>query len=101
MDWLSKHKAQVGCFTKTVIIQGIGDKRVVFKGERKVISSCVISVLVAGKLLRKGCCSWLAHVKELEKGSIDLASIPIVREFRDVFQKSCLDYLQLEKLKFP
>jgi len=34
MDWLSKHKAQVDCFTKTVIIQGIGDKRVVFKGER-------------------------------------------------------------------
>jgi hypothetical protein len=35
------------CFTKTVTIQGIGDKRLVFKGERKVIPSCVISVLVA------------------------------------------------------
>ena len=55
MDWLSKHKTQVDCFTKTMTIQGIGDKRVVFKGERKVISSCVISVLVARKLLRKGC----------------------------------------------
>jgi len=57
----------------------------VFKGERKIIPSCVISVLVARKLLRKGCSAWLAHVKELEKGSIDLTSIPIVREFRDVF----------------
>jgi hypothetical protein len=57
----------------------------VFKGKRKVIPSCVISVLVAGKLLRKGCFAWLAHVKELKKGSIDLASIPVVREFRDVF----------------
>jgi hypothetical protein len=85
MDWLSKHKAQVDCFTKTVTIQGIGDKRVVFKEERKVIPSCVISVLVARKLLRKGCCAWLAHVRELEKGSIDLASIPVVREFQDVF----------------
>jgi hypothetical protein len=46
MDWLSKHKEQVDCFTKTVTIQGISDKRVVFKGERKVIPSCVISVLV-------------------------------------------------------
>jgi hypothetical protein len=45
----------VDCFTKTVTIQGIGDKRVVFKGERKIIPSCVISVLVARKLLRKGC----------------------------------------------
>jgi len=85
MDWLSKHKAQVDCFTKTVTVQGIGDKRVVFKGERKVIPSCVILVLVAGKLLRKGCSAWLAHVRELEKGSIDLASITVVREFRDVF----------------
>jgi len=56
-----------------------------FKGERKVIPSCVISVLVAGKLLRKGCSAWLAHVRELKKGSIDLASIPVVREFRYVF----------------
>jgi hypothetical protein len=40
---------------------------------------------VAGKLMRKGCSAWLAHVRELEKGSIDLASIPVVREFQDVF----------------
>nr|XP_034908137.1 uncharacterized protein LOC118044086 [Populus alba] len=85
MDWLSKHKAQVDCFTKTVTIKGIGDKRVVFKRERKVIPSCVISVLVARKLMRKGCSAWLAHVRESGKGSIDLASIPVVREFRDVF----------------
>ena len=73
------------CFTKTVAIQGISDKRVVVKGEQKDIASCVISVLVARKLLRKGCFAWLAHVRELEKGSIDLATIPVVREFRDVF----------------
>jgi len=85
MDWLSKHKAQVDCFTKTVTLQGIGDKRVVFKGERKIIPSCVISVLVDRKLLRKGCSAWLAHVRELEKGSIDLTSIPVVRKFQDVF----------------
>jgi hypothetical protein len=68
-----------------VTIQGIGDKRVVFKRERKVIPSCVISVLVARKLLKKGCSSWLTHVRELQKGSMDLASIPVVREFQDVF----------------
>jgi hypothetical protein len=39
----------VDCFTKTVTIQGIGDKRVVVKGKRKDISSCVISVLMARK----------------------------------------------------
>ena len=40
---------------------------------------------MARKLLRKGCSAWLAYVRELENGSIDLASIPIVREFQDVF----------------
>jgi hypothetical protein len=37
------------------------------------------------KLLRKGCSAWLTHIIELEKGNIDLANIPIVREFRNVF----------------
>jgi hypothetical protein len=40
---------------------------------------------VARKLLRKGCSVWLAHIRELENSSIDLASIPVMREFRDVF----------------
>ena len=55
------------CFTKTVAIQGISDKRVVVKGEQKDIPSCVISVLVARKLLMKGCSAWLALVRELER----------------------------------
>jgi hypothetical protein len=40
---------------------------------------------VSRKLLRKSCSAWLDHVKELEKGSIKLASIPVEREFQDVF----------------
>jgi len=40
---------------------------------------------VAKKLLRKGCSAWLSHVREPKKGSICLASIPVVREFQDVF----------------
>jgi len=35
MDWLSKYKAQVDCFTETVTIQGIGGKIVVFKEREK------------------------------------------------------------------
>jgi hypothetical protein len=40
---------------------------------------------VAKKLLKKGCSAWLAHVKEMEKGSMNFASIPVMREFQDVF----------------
>ena len=62
IDWLSKLKAQMDYFTKAVTIQGICDKRVVFKSERKVNPSCVISILMAEKLIRNGCFAWLAHV---------------------------------------
>ena len=55
------------CFTETVTIQGIGDKRVVVKGEQKDIPSYVILVLVARKLLRKCCSAWLAIIRELER----------------------------------
>ena len=56
------------CFTKTVTIQGIVEKkRVVVKGERKDVPSYVISVLVARKLLRKGCSAWLALIRELKR----------------------------------
>jgi hypothetical protein len=57
----------VDSFTKIVTIQGIGDKRVVVKGEQKDVPSCVIPVLVARKLLRNGCSVWLALIRELER----------------------------------
>jgi hypothetical protein len=49
----------------------------------------------------KSCSAWLAHVRELEKGSIDLASIPVVREFRHVFPEELPGLPLVEKLKFP
>ena len=75
------------CFTKTVTLQGVGNRNVVFKGERKVLPNCMISVLRARRLMRKGCPVWLAHVIETKMGTVDLTSIPIVREFQDVFPK--------------
>ena len=71
------------------------------KGERKDVPSYVISILVARKLLRKGCFAWLAHVRDLEKGSIDLVSIPVVKEFQDIFPEELPGLPPVEKLKFP
>jgi len=49
--------------------------------------------------MRKGHSTWLAHVRELEKGSIDLASILIVREFQDVFLGELLGFLLVREIK--
>jgi len=55
MDWLSRHKAQVDCFTKIMVIQGKGEKRVVFRGERRVVLNSIILDMMVEKLIRKGC----------------------------------------------
>jgi hypothetical protein len=68
-----------------VTIQGIGEKMVVLKGERKVVPSCLTFIMTVGKLIRKGCHVFLAHVKEAKKESVELANIHIIREYPDVF----------------
>jgi hypothetical protein len=57
----------------------VGKKKAVFRGERRVVLNSIISVITAGRLIKKGYLSWLAHVRELKKGSIELARIPIIR----------------------
>jgi hypothetical protein len=53
--------------------------------ERNVISNCIISVMAARKMIKKGCEAYLAYVLETKKGDIQVSNVPIVREFPDVF----------------
>jgi hypothetical protein len=64
MDWLVAYRAQINCFTKVVTLQveGEGGKRVEFRGKRNVILNSIISVMIVGKLLRKGCIVYLAYI---------------------------------------
>ena len=43
MDWLFRHRAMVNCYTKGVIINFLGQAKVVFYGERQAIPSCLVS----------------------------------------------------------
>lgn len=56
-----------------------------FRGERKIIPSFVISIMTTKKLIGNRCPIYLALVKELRKGSVELTIIFIVREFQNVF----------------
>ena len=99
MDWLSKHKARVYCFTKTMVIQGVGEIRVVFRGERRVVINSIILFMTVKKLIRKGCPAWLSHVRELKKGSTKLTNISIVREFLDVFPYELLRLPRIREIE--
>jgi len=81
MDWLSTHKVQMDCFVNMVTLQGVDEKKVIFKGERKVISSCVISGMMTRKLMRKGCVAYLAYIIYFKKDRVELKNLPIMREF--------------------
>ena len=53
MDWLAKHRATVDCYRKEVQFSQPGEPEVIFCGERKILSTSLISVIQANKMLRK------------------------------------------------
>jgi hypothetical protein len=97
MDWLSNHKAQIYCFSKTMTLQGSDGKIITFRGERNVMPNCVISVMTVSKLMRKRCMAYLAYIIDSEKkNEVEFNNIPIMREFSDVFPEE-LSGLPLER----
>ena len=51
MDWLSRHHATMDCFRKEVKFCRPGEPEISFCGVRKILSSSMMSVMMAGKML--------------------------------------------------
>ena len=85
MDWLSRHHATMDFFRKEVKFCRPGEPEITFCGVRKILSSSMMSVMMAGKMLRKSYLGYLAYVVEVRDDDMRLEDIPIVREFPDVF----------------
>uniref|UniRef100_UPI001C3D73DE reverse transcriptase family protein n=1 Tax=Picosynechococcus sp. (strain ATCC 27264 / PCC 7002 / PR-6) TaxID=32049 RepID=UPI001C3D73DE len=85
MDFLSKYRATMDCFQKEVVFKGFEGTEVIFRGDRKILPTCVISAVKAMKLLSKGCEAYLAHVMEVKVEKLKPEDVPIVQEFLDVF----------------
>ncbi|XP_070009530.1 uncharacterized protein [Nicotiana sylvestris] len=56
-----------------------------WKGSTVDTSSRVISFLKARHMVEKGCLAYLAYVQDTTAGSWTIDSVPVVREFADVF----------------
>ena len=54
IDWLSTHHPYVDYFTKNVVFRKPRYLELEFEGDRRVLSTCVISTLEAKRLLHKG-----------------------------------------------
>ena len=85
MDWLSRHRATLGCYKKEVKLNRPGKLEVKFWGISRELSSSMISVMTAQKMPSKGCHGYLAYVVETGKEGTIFDKIPVVSEFPDVF----------------
>ena len=87
MDWFSNHRASIDCFTEKIVFKKSGYLKTEFKGDRRILPTCVILALEAKRLLHKGCEAYLAHVIDNSSSEITLDNVLVVCEFPDVFPK--------------
>ncbi|KAL0553697.1 hypothetical protein IC582_007600 [Cucumis melo] len=76
MDFLSNHYASLNCHQKEIVFKRPRKSEIIFRGERKILPTYVISALKASKLLRKGCTAYLAHVMDTQISKLNLEDIP-------------------------
>ncbi|XP_070024805.1 uncharacterized protein [Nicotiana sylvestris] len=85
MDWLSPYRAILGCHAKIVMLAMPGVPRIEWRGSTDFIPSRVISFLKAHRMVGKGCVLYLDFVRDVSADTPSIDSIPIVRDFIDVF----------------
>ncbi|XP_070017874.1 uncharacterized protein [Nicotiana sylvestris] len=85
MDWLSSYHAILDCHAKTVTLAILGIPRIKWRGVTDCVPSRVISFLKAQRMVGKGCLSYLDFVRDVEAEALSLDSVPVVRDFTDVF----------------
>ncbi|XP_017629314.2 uncharacterized protein LOC108472337 [Gossypium arboreum] len=81
MEWLVKHRVNLDCATKRVVLRTEDDKEIVVISER----GDYLSALVAEKLVWKECKVYLTYVNVSISGDSSIKDIKIVRDFLDVF----------------
>ncbi|KAA3483598.1 reverse transcriptase [Gossypium australe] len=84
MDWLVKHRVNLDCATKRMVLKSSEDGEVIVIGEWKDYLSNVISALRAERLVRKGCEAFLAYVSTSGVKGPSVENVRTVKEFLDV-----------------
>ncbi|KAH0646331.1 hypothetical protein KY284_034215 [Solanum tuberosum] len=85
MNWLSPYRAILDCFSKTVTLAIHGIPPVVWQGSRGSTPVGVISFIRARRLVASGCLSYLYYVCDVSREVPSVESVPVVRDFLDVF----------------
>ncbi|XP_074327576.1 uncharacterized protein LOC141665490 [Apium graveolens] len=83
MDWLPNHDTQIECRSRKVKLRTKDGTEVIFKGKKQ--DRKFLTAIQTRRLLRQGCEAYLAHVKDVEKESLKIEDIHVVKEFPDIF----------------
>ncbi|XP_071714943.1 uncharacterized protein [Rutidosis leptorrhynchoides] len=100
MDWLSRHHANIDCYSNRILFGNHSIPDCVFNGDLPVKSIKVISALKAQKLISHGCVGYLASIQNLSIESPSLENIDVVREFPDVFPDELQGLPPVHEVKF-
>ncbi|XP_075087713.1 uncharacterized protein LOC142169710 [Nicotiana tabacum] len=85
MDWLSSCYAILDCRAKLIRFQFPNEEVLEWKGISASLVGKFISYLKAQRMIAKGCLAYLAHIINPESDPPALQSVPVVREFPEVF----------------
>ncbi|XP_070015782.1 uncharacterized protein [Nicotiana sylvestris] len=85
MDWLYSCYAMLDCHAKIVRFQFPNEEVLEWEGSSASFVGKFISYLKAQQMIGKGCLTYLAHIINPESEPPALQSVPVVREFPEVF----------------
>ncbi|KAA3466375.1 DNA/RNA polymerases superfamily protein [Gossypium australe] len=85
MDWLTTHSVLVNCGSKFIELKCENGSVIRVESSGSVSLPVMISSLVAGKCLRKGCKSYLTFVLDTKESEVKIETVPVVCEYLDVF----------------
>ena len=86
MDFLGKHNAIIDCRHRRVTFRPNGGEEFAFKGRSLLNPKMMISAMQARRMLANGCMGFLASaVDKTKEKENDPSSVPVVREFVEVF----------------
>ncbi|XP_070036965.1 uncharacterized protein [Nicotiana tomentosiformis] len=85
MDSFSPYHAILDCHTKKVTLAMLGLPRLEWRGTLNYVPSMVMSLLKAHRMFDKGCDAFLAFVRDVNVDTPKVESVPIMRDYPDVF----------------
>ncbi|KAK8931451.1 hypothetical protein KSP39_PZI016502 [Platanthera zijinensis] len=98
MDWLSAVNARIDCRAKQIQFDGPNQTSFSFQGLKGVVKM-IISAVQARKCISQGCETFVVLMSEEPK--TDLAEVPVVQEFPDVFPEELPGAPPDREIEFP